>query len=205
MGLKIDIPKSALLMLHCQNDIVKPEGKFAPSGIADQVAKHNLMEKWMAVIRASRGAGLRVVYVSNVFRPGFPELAGRVFPLMRGTKEFGAFIRGTWGAAVPDEIKPLPDEIIIENYNSSAFSYTDLDLILRANGIEYLFLAGVATTFVVNSTARYGAELGYEITVLEDCCTAFSDEMHHFEVTKVLPHFGTVSGSADFMAALADR
>ena len=45
MGSQIDVSKSVLLMLHCQNDIVKPEGKFAPSGIADQVAKHNLMER----------------------------------------------------------------------------------------------------------------------------------------------------------------
>jgi nicotinamidase-related amidase len=201
----IDVSKSALLMLHCQNDIVKPEGKFAASGIANQVAKHNLLERWAAVVGAGRSAGMRVCYVSNVFRPGFPELGERTFPLMRGTKGYNAFLRGTWGAEVADEIKPLADDLVIDNYNSSAFSYTELDLILRASKIERLFLAGVATTFVVNSTARYGAELGYEITVLEDCCTAFSDELHDFEIANVLPHFADISRSDDFIAALAGR
>ena len=205
MELPIDVSKSVLLMLHCQNDIVKPEGKFAASGITAQVVRHNLLERWAAVVAASRGAGMRVCYVNNAFRPGFPELGERTFPIMRGTKGYGAFLRGTWGAEVADEIKPLPDDFVIENYNTSAFSYTGLDLILRVNKIERLFLAGVATTFVINSTARYGAELGYEITVLEDCCTSFTDELHDFEMANVLPHFADISRAGDFMAALAEK
>ena len=205
MKSQVDVSKSALLMLHCQNDIVKPEGKFVFSGIPAQVAKHNLLGKWAAVLKASRDAGMRVIYVNNVLRPGFPELAGKTFPIMMGTKEHGAFVKGTWGAEVPDEIKPLPADLVIENYNTSAFSYTNLDMILRANGIKYLFLAGVATTFVVNSTARYGAELGYDITILEDCCTSFTDEMHDFEIANVLPQFGTISRSSDIIAALSKK
>jgi len=203
--LKIDIPRSALLMLHCQNDIVSPEGKFAPSGISAQVAKHNLLQKWVAVVNASRDSGLRVIYVNNVFSPGFPELGETSFPIMMGTKRYGAFVRDTWGAQVPEEITPLQNDLVVENYNTSAFSYTNLDMILRANGIKYLFLAGVATTFVVNSTARYGAELGYNIGVLEDCCTSFTEEMHNFEISHVLPHFGTVYQADDFIAGLFKR
>lgn len=202
---QIDVSKSALLMLHCQNDIVKPEGKFAFSGIPAQVTKHNLLEKWAAVLKASREAGMCVIYVNNVLRPGFPELGEKSFPLMKGTKEHGAFVKGTWGAEVPDEIKPLPADLVIENYNTSAFSYTNLDMILRANEIKHLFLVGVATTFVVNSTTRYGAELGYDITILEDCCTSFTDEMHDFEIANVLSQFGTISKSSDIIAALSEK
>jgi len=205
MDTQIDILKSALLLLHCQNDIVKPEGKFAFSGVTAQVAKHKLIEHWVAVIRACREAGMRVIYVNNVFRPGFPELSERPFPLMRGTKEYRAFIKGGWGAENPEEIKPLTDDIVIENYNTSAFSYTNLDMILRTSRIEHLFLAGVATTFVVNSTARYGAELGYEITVLDDCCTAFTDEMHDFEIANVLPNFADIATSREMIAALGKK
>lgn len=205
MKLQIDVSKSALLMLHCQNDIVRPEGKFAFSGIPARVAKYNLLPKWAAVLKASRGAGMRVIYVNNVLRPGCPELGEKTFPLMMGTKEHSAFVKGTWGAENPDEIKPLPGELVIENYNTSAFSYTNLDQILRAGGIKCLFLIGLATTFVVNSTARYGAELGYDITILEDCCTSFTDEMHDFEVANVLPHFGTVARSSDIIAALSKK
>jgi len=199
---KIDIPTSALLLLHCQNDIVKPEGKFAPSGIAEQVERHGLFQKWVALLRASRSAGLRVFYVNNVFNPGHPELGEKPFPLMQGTKQFNAFLKHTWGVQNPDEITPASGEIIIENYNSSAFSATNLDLILRANKIQNLLLAGVATTFVINSTARYGAELGYNIIVIEDGCTAFTDEIHDFEIKNVMPHFATISNTAEVISAL---
>jgi len=202
---QIDVSKSALLLLHCQNDIAQPEGKFAFSGVPAQVAKHNLLPKWAAVLKASRAAGMHVIYINNVLRSGCPELGDKTFPLMRGTKEHGAFVKGTWGAENPDEIKPLSGDLIIENYNTSAFSYTNLDQILRANGIKHLFLAGLATTFVVDSTARYGAELGYDITILQDCCTSFTDEMHDFEIANVLPHFGTVSRSSDIIAALSKQ
>lgn len=199
---KIDIPTSALLLLHCQNDIVKPEGKFAPSGIAEQVDRHGLFQKWIDLLRASRHAGLRVIYVNNAFSPGHPELGEKTFPLMQGTKQFNAFLKDTWGVKNPDEIAPASGEIIIENYNSSAFSATNLDLILRASKIQTLLLAGVATTFVINSTARYGAELGYDIIVIGDGCTAFNDEMHDFEVKNALPYFATVSNTTEVIGAL---
>ena len=205
MKSQIDVSKSALLILHCQNDIAKPEGKFAFSGVPAQVTKHNLLDKWAAVLKASRDAGMRVIYVNNVLRPEFPELAEKTFPIMAGTKEHGAFVKGTWGAENPDEIKPLLGDLIIENYNTSAFSYTNLDQILRANEIKHLFLAGIATTFVVDSTTRYGAELGYDITIVEDCCTSFTDEMHNFEIANILPQFGTISKSGDIIATLSKK
>ena len=194
-----------MLLLHCQNDIVKPEGKFAFSGLPEQVKKYNLMGKWADVIKSSRYAGMSVIYLRNAFSPGFPELAGKIPPLMRGTREHGAFLKGTWGCDIPDEIKPLPDELVVDNYNTSAFSYTNMDLVLRASGIERLFLAGVATTFVVNSTARYGSELGYDIVVLEDCCAAFTDEMHDFDIKHVLPNFAEIANAKDFISALRKR
>jgi ureidoacrylate peracid hydrolase len=200
--LKIDVPGSALLMLHCQNDLVKPDGKFAASGMPAQVANHDLLHKWATILKASREAGLRVIYVNNVFTPGFPELGPTPFPLMVGTRGYNAFLKGTWGAANPQEIAPHEGELVIDNYNSSAFSYTSLDLVLRANGIRNLYLAGVATTFVINSTARYGAELGYLMTIIADACTSFSDEMHDFEIAKVLPHFGAICQSTELIAGL---
>ena len=79
---------------------------------------------------------------------------------------------------------------------------TDLDGILRAKGVRQLFLAGIATNWIVESTTRYGAELGYDITVLEDCCQGFSDELHDFAITKTLPFYATIAKSTDFIDTL---
>jgi len=198
-----DPATSALLILHYQNGLVRDEGVFAFSGSAAQVEKHNTIEKTAAAIAAARAAGMTVIYVNIEFRPGFPELKKPTYPLIESIQERNAFLRGSWDAGVPEELEPGPDDITVINFDSSAFSHTDLDCILRAKDVGSLYLAGIATNWVVESTTRYGAELGYDITVLADCCQGFSDELHDFAIANTLPYYATISQSEEFLAALA--
>jgi len=202
MSPEVDSPTSALLVLHYQNGLVRHEGVFAFSGTAAQVEKHGCLAKTAAVIEASRAAGIPVIYVNIEFRPGFPELKKPTYPLIESIQERNAFLRGSWDAGVPEELEPGPDDIIVINFDSSAFSHTDLDCILRARGVKSLYLVGIATNWVVESTTRYGAELGYDVTVLADCCQGFSDELHDFAIANTLPYYATVSQSGEFLAAL---
>jgi nicotinamidase-related amidase len=198
----IDPATSALLVLHYQNGLVRHEGVFAFSGTAAQVEKHGCLETTARVIEASRAAGIPVVYVNIEFRPGFPELKKPTYPLIESIQERNAFLRGSWDAAVPEELAPAEDDIIVINFNSSSFSHTDLDCILRAKGVETIYLAGIATNWVVESTARNGAELGFDVTVLADCCQGFSDELHDFAIEKTLPYYATIVESAEYLASL---
>ncbi len=200
--MSINASKSALLILHYQNGLVRHDGVFAFSGTPGQVEKHNCLEKTAGVLKASRGEGILVVYVNIAYRPGFPELKKPTYPLIESIQERGAFLRGSRDAAVPEELKPEEGDITVINFDSSAFSHTDLDCILRAKDIKQLFLAGIATNWIVESTTRYGAELGYDITVLEDCCQGFSDELHNFAIKETLPYYATIMKSQDFIAAL---
>jgi nicotinamidase-related amidase len=197
-----DTSTSALLVLHYQNGLVRHEGVFAFSGTAEQVEKHKCLEKTAAVLEAAREADMLVVYVNIAYRPGFPELKKPTYPLIESIQERNAFLRGSWDADVPEELAPQPSDVIVINFDSSAFSHTDLDCILRAKGVKQLFLAGIATNWVVESTTRYGAELGYDVTVLEDCCQGFSDELHNFAIEKTLPYYATISKSSDFVGVL---
>jgi len=203
--MEVDLSKSAFLILHYQNSLLRPEGKFAFAGLPAQMAKHKCIENTAAALKASRDAAMTVIYVSVGCRPGFPELGEKTFPLLESVRQSGAFVIGTWDAEVIDELKPLPSEVAITNYTCNAFAYTELDLILHGRGIKHLFIAGQATNFVVESTTRYGVELGYEITILEDCCAGFTDEMHDFAIANILPQYTTISKSTDFIAALAKK
>ncbi len=200
--MSINASKSALLILHYQNGLVRHDGVFAFSGTPGQVEKHNCLEKTAGVLKASRGASILVVYVNIANRPGFPELKKPTYPLIESIQELGAFLRGSRDAEVPEELKPEEGDITVINFDSSAFSHTDLDCILRAKDIKQLFLAGIATNWIVESTTRYGAELGYDITVLEDCCQGFTDELHNFAIKETLPYYATIMKSQDFIAAL---
>lgn len=203
MASQTDPSISALLVLHYQNGLVSPDGVFAFSGTPAQIEKHNCLDNTATVLKASRDAGILVIYVNIAFRPGFPELKKPTYPLIESIQERNAFIRGTWDAAIPDELKPEPSDIIVINFDSSAFSHTDLDGILRAKGIRQLFVAGIATNWIVESTTRYGAELGYDITVLEDCCQGFTDELHDFAIKNTLPYYASIMKSADFVETLS--
>lgn len=202
MAARIDPSTSALLVLHYQNGLVRPEGVFAFSGTPAQVEKHACLTKSATVLEASRAAGVAVIYVNIEFRPGFPELKKPTYPLIESIQERNAFLRGSWDAAVPEELAPQETDIVIINFDSSAFSHTDLDGILRAKKIESLYLMGIATNWVVESTTRYGAELGYDITVLEDCCQGFSDKLHDFAIKETLPYYATISSSDAYKASL---
>ena len=63
-------------------------------------------------------------------------------------------------------------------------------------------LMGIWTHFVVEATARTGADLGYRITVVTDGCASDTQDHHEFFVTQILPHIGTGATASEVIAAL---
>jgi nicotinamidase-related amidase len=199
--LTIDTAKTALLMLHWQNDVVAPGGKIA-SDMLERLAAAHTIEHTQAVLEATREKGMLVIFVNGSHRPGYPEMAAKPNPLAAHLVEAGVLIRGRWGAEVIDQLKPLDNEIVVYNYSSSGFCNTELDLILRNKGITDIVLSGFATNWVVESTARDGANRGYFIYTLKDCCNSLNDEMHNWTLTNILPVLGVVLDSKAYIAAL---
>jgi len=196
--------ESALLIMHCQNDIVDPAGLYSGSGAFSEVVKRGTLQKIADMKKAARDAGMQVFFINNVFSKGYPELNGNRLPICAAARDTQSFLEGSWGVENPDVIKPLEGDLVIRNFNTSAFSYTNLDQILRARRIEKLYLSGVATNFVIDSTARYGSELGYEIHILEDCCASWSADMHEFAIKHILPQFGVIDSSSALIKALSE-
>jgi len=99
-------------------------------------------------------------------------------------------------------VAPLPGDPIVVKHRVSAFSGTDLETLLRARGIDTLVLFGIATSGVVLSTVRHGADADYRLVVIKDCCVDGDDEVHRVLTEKVLARQATVVGAADVLAAL---
>jgi len=198
----IDPRTSALLILHWQNELVKPGGLVStplPGIIAASGTIHRLRD----ALQASRDRGVLVAYVNASHRKGYPEVPRIPAPLAAGLVQSNAFIRGTWGAQVIDELAPMEDEIEIANFSTSAFIYNELDLILRNRGITTVVLAGLATNWVVESTARDACNRGYAVWTLADCCHGSSAEAHDYCVKNTLPMLGVVCTAHDYIEALA--
>jgi hypothetical protein len=77
--------------------------------------------------------------------------------------------------------------MVVTKRRASAFARgSDLDMVLRAAGIEVLVLSGIATSGVVLSTVRQAADLDFSLTVLADACVYREEEVHRVLCQKVL-------------------
>jgi nicotinamidase-related amidase len=182
---------TALLVMDLQEGIVKRIGDAA--GYLDRLS---------AAVSAARGAGVRVIYVVVGFRPGYPEVSERnkSFAAIAGT---GRFTDGDPDARIHPAISPASGDVIVTKRRVSAFAGSDLDVVLRAGGVEHLVLAGIATSGVVLSTVRQAADLDYRITVLSDGCLDGDPEVHRVLTERVFPRQAEVTTLADWTARLA--
>jgi len=173
------------------------------AGIVDSFAsdRDGLLARTAALIAAARAATMRVIYVVVGFRAGYPEASSRnqAFAQIVTT---GRFAPGDATAHVHPAVAPAADEVIVTKHRVSAFAGTDLDMILRANGIDTLVLAGIATSGVVLSTVRHAADVDYRLVVVHDCCADRDPEVHRVLVEKLFPRQAKVMTAADAIAAL---
>ena len=86
-----------------------------------------------------------------------------------------------------------PTDIFIVKRHWGAFTGTELDLQLRRRGVRTIVLAGVATNFGVESTARHAWELGYGVVIVEDACASTSTEAHDFAMKTIFPRIARVT------------
>ena len=78
----IDPARTALLLLHWQNDIATPGGKAA-GDMPERLAAAHTIEHTQSALKATREKGMLVIYVNAAHRPGYPEIADRPFPLAK--------------------------------------------------------------------------------------------------------------------------
>lgn len=205
MSLTIDKSKTAFLAMHFQNDIVNENGKLALLGMAAHVKDTDCLTNTKRALDASRNSGILVVHVAAVLREGYPEFSGAVITppqMFNVIRSVGGLIEGTWGADFHDLVKPQTEEFVVTGRCMNAFQGTDLQLLLAVRGIKCVVLSGVATNFVVENTARYAMDSGYEVVILRDCCASANEEMHSFTLDNVLPYIATISNSNEYIEVL---
>jgi len=87
------------------------------------------------------------------------------------------FAAGTWGGEFNPEFGPRDsDLVVLEHWAQSGFANTDLDSQLKQRGIQKIILVGMVANTCMESTARFGMELGYHVTLITDATAAFSRE-----------------------------
>jgi nicotinamidase-related amidase len=183
--------RSVLLVMDFQHGIVESIGDPSVVAAADRAVK------------AARANGVPVMFVRVAFRPGYPEIA-------ESNASFGAVARSAGDAFTQDHaatqihasVEPLGGEPVIVKRRVSAFSGSDLDVLLRGAGADTLVLAGIATSGVVLSTLRQAADLDYRLMVLSDACADRDAEVHRVLMEKVFPRQAVVTSTDEWIQAL---
>ncbi|MBS1602450.1 MAG: cysteine hydrolase [Bacteroidetes bacterium] len=185
--MKKDNKETALLVMDMQAAMVG----LIPEGAA-------LVSRIEKAIASARSATIPVIYVVVGFREGAPEMSPNNKGFMAGRQLFEKVDMHEFTRVHPD-LRPLPAEPVVIKRRVSAFTGSDLEVLLRARNIRHIVLTGIATGGVVLSTLREAADKDYRITVLSDCCADRDEEVHRVLTTKVFPRQADVLGLSEWM------
>lgn len=167
--------KTAIIALDYIVDIMHPAGKIARS--AQHASERNIVEKANQALAVARSKGWPVVLVKVGFSPSYIAQP-KHSPMFGRAHEFGALNLESPGTYFHPDLHVEPADLVIVKPRVSAFYCTHLDAVLRANAIERVVLAGVSSTWAVQSTARDAHDRDYSVAVVEDACAASSEDEH---------------------------
>jgi nicotinamidase-related amidase len=185
---------TALLIMDVQPAVMAMIGEHAPA-LATNVKK---------ALAAARTTDILVLYVVVGFRPGFPEITDATTNAsFAGIHARAAAMPGLANPVPDPSIEALPTEMVITKRRVSAFTGSDLEVILRGHKIDHLVLTGIATSGVVLSTVREASDKDYRLSVLADACADRDPEVHSVLVNKVFPRQAEVLTTDQWITSLA--
>ncbi len=167
---------SVLLALHYQNEVMHGAGRIR-LGTGDEARRAELVAAAKALLAGARAASIPIVHVRIAFPKGHAGVLTNA-PIFRNVVASGAMEEGSWGAAFFDGLEPREDEAVVTHGRVNAFFNSSLEDILRALDAGRLIVAGVATNSVVEHSVRHAADMGYEVVVAVDACSAADPAVH---------------------------
>lgn len=181
----VDPAHTALIVVDMQRDFCTPGWAFDRLGV-DLSMYPPMIPRLARLIDGARAASVRPIYVQMTVLPGRASESpaqirfnlrlhlashGDVEPL-RYTAD------GSAGQEIIDALAPQPGDLVVKKYRSSAFWGTNLDLLLRSNGIRSVVMTGCTTEGCVESTARDALFNDYYVVIAEDCVASDDPEQH---------------------------
>jgi len=165
------------------------------------VDKEALLDRVKRLAEAARNSGAMVIHVVVSFQLGYPEVSGQN-SVFSNLKAAGLLALGDPAVEIYPELTPQPGDVVVRKQRVSAFTGTNLDMILRSNNIDTLLLTGILTQGVVLSTLRHAADMDYRAVVVADGCSDKDPEVQRVLMEKIFPFQARVATVAEVIGAL---
>jgi len=189
---------TGLVVIDPYNDFIS-EGGLVWERLKGVAEANGCVPHMSRVLGAARDAGIQVFYaLHRRYRPGDYENWKYIAPIQKAAWSRKAFAFGSWGGELRSEFEPRPGDVVAqEHWCSSGFANTDLDLLLKKQGIHQLIMMGLIAHTCLEATVRFGAELGYQVTVVKDATASYSDDEMHAALEVNIPNYATAILSAE--------
>jgi ureidoacrylate peracid hydrolase len=189
---------TGLVVIDPYNDFISEGGKVWDR-LKEVADANGCVRNMSQVLQAARNADIQVFYaLHRQYRPGDYENWKSIAPIQQAAWSRKTFEFGSWGAQLRSEFQPQPGDVVAqEHWCSSGFANTDLDVLLKRQGIHQLIMIGLIAHTCLEATVRFGAELGYEVTAVKDATASYSDIEMHAALEVNIPNYATAILSAE--------
>ena len=174
----IDTRRSAVLALHWQVNVIKPEGFFGGM-LAEPVARSGVVERATHFHGAANSAGLPILFTRFTVPDDGGLLVTNTAFMTAVAASADAFAPGAPGARlIPEMAAQAAPDLVFDNQKLSGLAGSALPSWLAEHGIDTVLITGVATNLTVEQTARHATDLGLTAYVISDCVAAADQATH---------------------------
>lgn len=179
----VDPVHTALVLVDMQRDFCLPGGAFGSLDV-DLSMYPTAIEKMLDLLSSARQAGVLPVFIQMTSLPGrASDSPAQIRFNLRLHRDNHAdpllyTVDGSRGQEFVPGLEPAEGEVVVKKYRSSGFWGTNLDLVLRSNGITSVVMAGCTTEGCVESTARDAMFNDYYVVIATDAVASDDRQQH---------------------------
>lgn len=198
---RLEPSATALVVIDMQRDFLAHDGYFARQGY-DPSRLRAILPVLSRLIDGCRAAGIRIIHTRQGYRADLADMTPYEKWRRRERGLQGALLRSNPGFQLVPELEVRDEDIIVDKTCNSAFTHTDFEHILRAQGITHLLLSGCTTDVCVHTTLREACDRNFQCLTIADACASGDAYAHEAALHMVTVEFGVFGVLADSHAVL---
>lgn len=175
----IDPTETALVVVDMQNGFCSDQGGLAQAGVNIDNQKA-VIPNVRRLVEGCRAVGMPIIWARQVHLPDDATKRRRRIPNHHDKRGITVCVRGTEDVEFVTGLAEVvqPDDHVFEKHRSSCFFNTNLETKLRMLGVQIVIVAGVNSSYCVDSTVRDAYFREFDVVVVRECVAGSFQDLH---------------------------